>query len=345
MGKAIARQRRTSSQPQQPISASTLAEGLAQEGRYARLGATLSAYLDIERAKPTHRRFLETFPERADKVVSTLLGRAPGLKQLTEDHIISTESGSQLRRDAYALRTMLLAAKLDDSKPTAIELIAVAAGMNNSALRPFADSLYFKSSQFNPTPTRAAQREAARTGDPYEVRPPVKIGRRSAKEKSGFQAKDPYKGKKELAQEILEQAPFPQAIAFFGTYEQVPRFIKFELFPKAYKLAGGKPEILRALLLPEGASSTYINKSMAAFYTDLKNALAARKGNIPSVAVAEKIVQKVLSDREPVKMPDQTTAGTRKGSRLDVQKQEERIERVLGIQSSIPESDAESKSW
>ena len=371
--------------PQIPVS--PLADGPARGDRFACISTVLSTYIERERTKvhayserkrtkpsadsktgpaePKPSYIPLSFCERAERIISELAARHDPFPALTESLLRDVQGGTSFRNDAYDLRQAMSRSPefgLDMTGVTALDLVLVAAGIANASHRPLSESVWIRGSGFNPVPSRAKQREAARKGDPYDPRrakqreaarkgdpydprPPVKVGS-GAKAKPGFRTEDPYKGKQELAPELLAQAPFQQAIAFFGTYELAPRFVKFELFPMALELADGKPEILAALLLPESISPF---STRAAFYTDLKNALNARNGKIPSVKVAGKIVQKVLSDRALGKMPEQTTAGTKAAkriSRLDVQNQPGRELPAQFIKSLPPilDPDAGSKS-
>ena len=340
--KAIARQH-TSSQHRQPaVSASPLAEGIAQEGRFSRVGGTLSRYLDTAKEKSKDGKSPATYCQRAERVISAMA--AEGIVTLTEDMVKSVPGGTSLMNNSYELRKAIARALGEDLAFTALDLLLAGAALENARWRNLADAVQVRNSKLNPVPTREERREDARKGDPYDPRPPVKIGICNTKGKTGFQTPDPYEGKHGLDAKILSKPPFPQAIALFGTYEQVPRFIKFELFPIAHKLASGKPEIMAALFLPEGIGSY---STRAAFYTDLKNALAARKEKIPSVKVAEKIVQKVLSDRKLGKMSDSEENGkvnniiTGRVGRLNVQKPQELPDQFL---KSIPDP-RERDTW
>jgi hypothetical protein len=341
------------------------------------VGAVLSNYIERERAKVNaylERKRLKSsantkkeptepkpsyiplsFCERAERIISELVVRKGEFPALTESMLRDVQGGTSFRNDAYDLRQAMSRSPdfgLDMNGVTALDLILTAAGLANAAHRHLCDLAQVRGSGLNPVvQTRAAQREAARKGDPDTPSPPVIIGRRKANEKPGFQAPDPYEGKEGLDAKILSEAPFFQVIELLKTAcdGKVPRFIEFELFPIAYKLAGNKPEILSALLLPESIGTF---SSRAPFYTDLKNALAARKEKIPSVAVAEKIVKAVLRNRELGKMADYNPKSEEalkgvsgKSGRANVQKQEELPEQFIKSLPPILDPDARSKGW
>jgi hypothetical protein len=318
--------------------------------RFSSISPALAEYLSVPRKRTTDGKDPTKFCEKAERAISLIVPKEHGISVLTESIVKDIYGGTSLMNSSYELRNAIMREVPNAPAISALDLVLVAAAMQNAEWLNLADSVTIRGSNFNPESTRAEGR-AAGERDKYDVRPPVKVGSGKAKA-PGFQAKDPYAGKQELDSNILAQAPFTEVIALFGTYEQAPRFLKFELFPIAYKLAGNKPEVLTALLLPESIGTF---STRAAFYTDLKNALAARKAKIPSIAVAEKIVQRVLSDRALGLMPEHERKGdeailkglTGKPGRANVQQQpsQELPEQFIKSLPPILDPDPESKSW